>query len=54
VNFMFDKLAIQLIPNYQIGKELYIFLVPALMALGTVALIMVLYRKIMKWMNGVL
>ncbi len=54
LNFMFDKLATQLIPNYQIGKELYIFLVPALMALGTVALIMVLYRKIMKWMNGVL
>jgi len=54
LNFMFDKIATQLIPGYQIGRELYIFLVPALMALGTVVIIMILYRKIMKWMNGVI
>jgi POT family proton-dependent oligopeptide transporter len=53
LNFMFDKIASQLIPGYQVGKELYIFLVPALLALGTAIIIVVLYRKIMKWMNGV-
>jgi POT family proton-dependent oligopeptide transporter len=53
LNFMFDKVAAQLIPGYQVGKELYIFLVPALLALGTAIIIVILYRKIMKWMNGV-
>lgn len=53
LNFMFDKIASQLIPGYQVGKELYIFLVPALLALGTAIVIVVLYKKVMKWMNGV-
>ena len=53
LNFMFDKIASQMIPGYQVGKELYIFLVPALLALGTAVVIVAIYKQVMKWMNGV-
>lgn len=53
LNFMFDKIASQMIPGYEVGKELYIFLVPALLALGTAMIIVLFYRKLIKWMNGV-
>jgi len=53
-NFMFNNVASHLIPGYEAGKELYIFLVPALIALGTAVIVVILYRPIMKWMNGVI
>ena len=53
LNFMLNRIASEFVPGYTAGKEFYIFLYPALIALITAFLIIVAYRTMSRWSNGV-